>query len=338
MPVSIRVTGQFQSVVHKGSSGISPATIPDVCKTPTPGGPVPMPYPNITQSMTLSSGTTSVKCDGAMAANKGSKFSMSNGDQPGTLGGVKSNVFMKESTWITYAFVVKMNNKCVCRFTDKKFQNAENTVNMAGEFQSPRDALLTLQQWVKECDQSVKKSEKGKKKSCQQLGREKHKCMEDKIQAYNDQKPCPTKPGDPGHPQGERGYDSKTGKEIAEKRGDLVKAGQAAGAKVVQDQGLTGKAARKAVGKEIGKLLDGKLYPDAAIDLGDGKKLFVDFKFPCPKGQPSGHKRGSRNKLSKGNKNTKMSKKQRDAYKKLAKATDSNKPPLTISPTGIRAY
>lgn len=35
-----------RSVVHKGSSGVSIAW-PDVCKTPLPGGPVPIPYPNI---------------------------------------------------------------------------------------------------------------------------------------------------------------------------------------------------------------------------------------------------------------------------------------------------
>jgi hypothetical protein len=39
MPVSIKVNGVFNSLVHKGSGGISIATIPDVCKTPEPGGP-----------------------------------------------------------------------------------------------------------------------------------------------------------------------------------------------------------------------------------------------------------------------------------------------------------
>ena len=33
------------SVVHKSSNGLILA-IPDVCKTPTPGGPVPIPYPD----------------------------------------------------------------------------------------------------------------------------------------------------------------------------------------------------------------------------------------------------------------------------------------------------
>ncbi len=31
------------SLVHKGSGGMPAATVPDVCKTPMPGGPVPLP-------------------------------------------------------------------------------------------------------------------------------------------------------------------------------------------------------------------------------------------------------------------------------------------------------
>ena len=125
------------------SSGISTATIPDVCKTPTPGGPVPMPYPNIAQSITLSNGTTSIKGDRMMAANKGSKFALSNGDQPGTVGGVKSNVFMKEATWILYSFDVKLQSKNACRFSDKMFHNSENTVDLAGVVQALVAAGMT---------------------------------------------------------------------------------------------------------------------------------------------------------------------------------------------------
>lgn len=137
MPVTIKVNGTNLSLVHKFSTGISTATIPDVCKTPSPGGPVPIPYPNIAQSITLSNGTTTVKGDKAMAANKGSKFALSNGDNAGVAGGVKSNVFMKEAAWILYSFDVKMDGKNACRFTDPMFHNSENTANMAGILQNP---------------------------------------------------------------------------------------------------------------------------------------------------------------------------------------------------------
>ena len=44
MPVTVGVN--FMSVVHKASNGVTIA-FPDVCKTPTPAGPIPIPYPNI---------------------------------------------------------------------------------------------------------------------------------------------------------------------------------------------------------------------------------------------------------------------------------------------------
>ncbi len=136
MPVTVKVNGTVNSLVHKGSNGISMATIPDVCKTPSPGGPIPIPYPNISQSATLAKGTTTVKADGMMIATKGSEFSLSNGDNAGVAGGVKSSTFMKESTWILYSFDVKMDGQNAARLTDKKFQNHENTADLAGEFQS----------------------------------------------------------------------------------------------------------------------------------------------------------------------------------------------------------
>jgi hypothetical protein len=138
MPVTIKVNGVANSLVHKGSNGISTATIPDVCKTPSPGGPVPVPYPNVSQSATLDKGTTTVKADGGMMiAIKGSEFSLSNGDNAGVAGGVKSSTFMKESTWILYSFDVKMDGKNACRLSDKKFHNHENAANLSGEMQGP---------------------------------------------------------------------------------------------------------------------------------------------------------------------------------------------------------
>jgi hypothetical protein len=137
VPVSIRVNGTSLSLVHKFSTGVSIATIPDVCKTPSPGGPVPVPYPNIANSITLSGGTTTVKGDKAMAANKGSKFALSNGDNAGVAGGVKSSTFMKEATWILYSFDVKMDGKNATRLTDKMFHNAENAANLGGVLQNP---------------------------------------------------------------------------------------------------------------------------------------------------------------------------------------------------------
>ena len=134
MAVTVNVNGL--SLVHKGSDGISIATLPDVCKTPTPGGPVPIPYPNITFSRDLANGTTTVTADGGnMIAIDGSESSVSTGDEPGVAGGVKSGVNKDKSTWLTYSFDVKIEGKGACRLTDKKLHNNGNTVDAAGKIQ-----------------------------------------------------------------------------------------------------------------------------------------------------------------------------------------------------------
>ena len=58
MPVTVGVNKL--SVVHKSSNGVSIA-FPDVCKTPSPAGPIPIPYPNIAKSSDTAKGTKKVK-------------------------------------------------------------------------------------------------------------------------------------------------------------------------------------------------------------------------------------------------------------------------------------
>ena len=87
--MSNNVGANGQSIVTKKSGGKF-ITGPDVCKTPSPGGPVPIPYPNISLSSDLAKGSKSVKINGAPACLKGSYFSKSVGDQAGSLGGVIS--------------------------------------------------------------------------------------------------------------------------------------------------------------------------------------------------------------------------------------------------------
>jgi len=148
MAVTIHVNGKSNSLVHKGSMGIAKSTIPDVCKTPTPGGPVPIPYPVIvSMSSDLKKGTKKVKVDGGKsAAIKGSEFSRCTGDEPGTVGGIKSSTNMKEATWILYSFDVKLEGKNACRLSDKMLMNHGNTACLGGEGQddSADEKILCL--------------------------------------------------------------------------------------------------------------------------------------------------------------------------------------------------
>ena len=193
MPVTVKVNGVANSLVHKGSNAISMATIPDVCKTPSPGGPIPIPYPNISQSATLDKGTTTVKADGGMMiAIKGSEFSLSNGDNAGVAGGVKSSTFMKESTWILYSFDVKMDGQNACRLSDKKFQNHDNTVDLGGAVVVPV-SIVVLERELKaiatKCDEKINNSNRARGKDCRVRGIMKHKCCQDAINAKKKRNP-----------------------------------------------------------------------------------------------------------------------------------------------------
>ncbi|WDE02883.1 DUF4150 domain-containing protein [Thalassomonas viridans] len=114
-----------RGVVHKQSGGTS-LVFPDVCKTPTPSGPVPIPYPNTGKASDTSSGTRKVKVDGQMAMVKGAKYSTSSGDEAGSAGGVVSGVTKGECEFMLYSFDVKFEGKNVCRLGDMLFHNKKN--------------------------------------------------------------------------------------------------------------------------------------------------------------------------------------------------------------------
>ncbi|NRA36938.1 MAG: DUF4150 domain-containing protein [Planctomycetes bacterium] len=65
---------------------------PDVCNTPTPGGDVPTPYPNICQFTMADSGTCSSKVKAASnpVCVMNTEISMSSGDEAGVSGGLVS--------------------------------------------------------------------------------------------------------------------------------------------------------------------------------------------------------------------------------------------------------
>jgi hypothetical protein len=70
---------------------------PDVCKTPAPPAPfVPVPYPNIAMLAQANPGTCSMKVlvNGQPSFHQGSMILMSNGDQPGVMGGIISSMIM----------------------------------------------------------------------------------------------------------------------------------------------------------------------------------------------------------------------------------------------------
>ncbi len=114
------------------AKGTFTATVPDVCKTPTPAGPTPVPYPNIAQAATAdpSSACSKVMIDGGLALNLGSKTLLSNGDEAGTIGGVASSKFIGEAAFIQGSMKVQLQGKGAVRLGDPTTHNARNTTGM----------------------------------------------------------------------------------------------------------------------------------------------------------------------------------------------------------------
>ena len=116
-----------RGIAHGGSNGTS-TVFPDVCKTPTSGGPVPVPYSNTGKSSDASAGPTTITCEGAMPMVKGAKYSMTSGDEAGSVGGVVSGSTKGEAEFMAYSFDVKFDGKNVCRLGDALFHNKKNTM------------------------------------------------------------------------------------------------------------------------------------------------------------------------------------------------------------------
>jgi hypothetical protein len=124
MPVT--VFANSRGIAHKGSNGMSIA-FPDVCKTPSPVGPIPIPYPNIGKSSDTSKGPKKVKTDGQMPMSKGAKYMMSTGDEAGSAGGgVASNKIKGPVEFMMYSFDVKFEGKNVGRLGDPMLHNDKN--------------------------------------------------------------------------------------------------------------------------------------------------------------------------------------------------------------------
>jgi len=69
--------------------GMSQA-FPDVCKTPMAPSPIPLPYPNMAMLNRAKKESKKVKVKNKGAFTMKSKVGSSNGDEPGTLGGLIS--------------------------------------------------------------------------------------------------------------------------------------------------------------------------------------------------------------------------------------------------------
>lgn len=129
MPATVNVNDR--TVVHAASNGVATA-FPDTCNTPAPPAPpVPIPYPNVAMSSDTAMGSTDVKMDGNPIMLQGSNFSMSTGDEVGSVLGVASGCIKGKAEFVMYSFDVTVEGKPVPRLGDSMVQNKGGAPNTA---------------------------------------------------------------------------------------------------------------------------------------------------------------------------------------------------------------
>lgn len=166
MPATTNVN--MLTVVHAGSTGMS-MSFPDVCKTPMPGGPIPIPYPNLSQSADTSEGSKTVKVDGNSVMLKNSKFSKSSGDEAGTAMGVMSNTNRGGAKYLVTSFDVKIDGQTVGRLTDPMETNlgASSNALCPCELQAPIPQLPDMSD---ECAKLKDQEKNGEKVASKKSG------------------------------------------------------------------------------------------------------------------------------------------------------------------------
>lgn len=99
---------------------------PDVCLTPSPAGPVPIPYPNIAAGPTAIPNVVTVLFFNAPAHNLATQIPQTNGDNAGVATGVASGMVMGPSKHMIGSFTTLVGGMPASRLTSMTIQNSTN--------------------------------------------------------------------------------------------------------------------------------------------------------------------------------------------------------------------
>lgn len=118
----------------------------DACKTPTPTGPVPMPYPNMAMLGQANGGTCSskVKIANKKACTTKTEISMSTGDEAGTVGGVVSNRFKGPVSYKKGSMKIKIEGEAAVHLTSMTGHNGSNANVPAGVQVAPSQTNVII--------------------------------------------------------------------------------------------------------------------------------------------------------------------------------------------------
>ena len=111
--------------------------VPDVCLTPSPVGPIPIPYPNIGMLNQAQKTSKKVKIVGKETVTLKSEISRSMGDEAGSNGGVMSGVNMDKVTFKKGSLTVKVEGQPCVHLTSVSAHNGMNANMPAGTQVAP---------------------------------------------------------------------------------------------------------------------------------------------------------------------------------------------------------
>jgi hypothetical protein len=106
--------------------------MPDVCKTPSPAGPVPVPYPNTGQLNQATKTAKKVYFVGKLVVTIKSEIPQTQGDEAGTAGGVVSGKNMDKVTFKKGSGKVMIEGNPCVTLTGLTGQNGSNANLPAG--------------------------------------------------------------------------------------------------------------------------------------------------------------------------------------------------------------
>jgi hypothetical protein len=118
--------------------------VPDVCKTPTPAGPVPIPYPNIGMVPQATKTSTKVLIANKEVIVENSEIPQSQGDEAGTAGGVVSGRNMDKIIFKKGSSKVNIQGKACCHLTSMTGHNGANANMPAGAQIAPSQAKVLV--------------------------------------------------------------------------------------------------------------------------------------------------------------------------------------------------
>ena len=119
--------------------------MPDVCLTPTPVGPIPIPYPNIAAGPTAIPPTAAIKVllSGMPAHNLMTTIPMSNGDNAGVNMGVMSGMVMGPTRHLLGSFTTIVGGSPATKMTSMSGQNGMS-LNIPGLTLAPAQVKVLM--------------------------------------------------------------------------------------------------------------------------------------------------------------------------------------------------